>query len=228
MGTWVDATVIEGEVVYRREDDRRLAELLRPDREDDERPTRRRAMTRMTSDRVIDRRSTAGTPTQSTTTMPRTLAPIALAALLAATTAAATAAAPREAVAYRAATIHTGIGPPVHDAVLLVVDGRIAAVGPRGEVEVPETAAVVDLGPASVLIPGLVVAETGLGEVSSDDERALTPEVRAIDGFDPFADCDRVLAGGVTTVQLSPGRTRLMPGLGAVVKLDGKGAEARS
>ena len=85
----------------------------------------------------------------------------------------------------------------------------------------PETAQGRRPRPSAVLIPGLVAAETGLGVVSADDERALTPEVRAIDGFDPFADFEAPLSGGVTTVQLSPGRSRLMPGRGAVVKLAG-------
>ena len=133
----------------------------------------------------------------------------------------ATAAPPAETVAYRASRLWTGEGPPIKDAVLVVADGRVVAVGDRDEVEVPETAREVDLGSSAVLIPGLVAAETGLGAVRADDERALTPEVRAIDGFDPFAEFDGPLSGGVTSVQLSPGRSRLMPGRGAVVKLDG-------
>ncbi|MEW4570818.1 amidohydrolase family protein [Tautonia sp. JC769] len=133
-----------------------------------------------------------------------------------------------EVVAYRAARLWTGEGPPIVDAVLLVSEGRIVAVGPRTEVEVPETARRVDLGSSAVVIPGLVAAESGLGAVSGDDERALTPGVRAIDGFDPFADFDGPLSGGVTTVQLSPGRNRLMPGRGAVVKLAGVDTEART
>ncbi|WP_152051536.1 amidohydrolase family protein [Tautonia marina] len=133
-----------------------------------------------------------------------------------------------EVVAYRAAKLWTGDGPPIDDAVLLVADGRIVAVGQVADVEVPETARQVDLGPSSVVIPGLVAAESGLGVVSADDERALTPGVRAIDGFDPFDDFTGPLSGGVTTVHLSPGRNRLMPGRGAVVKLAGMDPEDRT
>ncbi|QDV34538.1 amidohydrolase family protein [Tautonia plasticadhaerens] len=147
--------------------------------------------------------------------------PLLLLIVVAALVPPATAAPPEEAVAYRASRLWTGDGPPIEDAVLVVADGRVVAVGDQAEVEVPETAREVDLGSSAVLIPGLVAAETGLGAVREDDERALTPEVRAIDGFDPFAEFDGPLSGGVTSVQLSPGRSRLMPGRGAVVKLDG-------
>jgi imidazolonepropionase-like amidohydrolase len=110
---------------------------------------------------------------------------------------------------------------------LVIQHGKVLAVGPRDQVEVPEDAEVQDLG-SSVLIPGLVIAETTLGEHGRDDERALTPEFRAIDGFDFYADYRTALAGGVTTVQIAPGSRRLMPGQGAVVKLAGDDPAART
>jgi imidazolonepropionase-like amidohydrolase len=128
---------------------------------------------------------------------------------------------------YKAARIWTGTGAPVANGVLVVRDGKVVAVGPRDKVTVPDDAEVHDLGTA-VLIPGLVIAETTLGEGGRDDERALTPEFRAIDGFDFYGDHSRSLSGGVTTVQIAPGSRRLMPGQGAVVKLAGDGPEART
>jgi len=122
--------------------------------------------------------------------------------------------------AYRAARVWPGNGPVIVDGVLVVRDGKIVAAGRRADVTVPADAIVHDLGDA-VIIPGLVVAETTLAEKGRDDLHTLTPEHRAIDGFDPFADYSTVLAGGVTTVQLSPGGKRLLPGQGAVVKLFG-------
>ena len=116
--------------------------------------------------------------------------------------------------------IWTGNGPAIANGVLVVRDGKIVAVGPRDKIAVPEGAEIHDLGQA-VLIPGLVIAETTLGERGQDDERALTPEFRAIDGFDFYGDYRGALSGGVTTVQISPGSRRLMPGQGAVVKLAG-------
>src|SRR5262249_50227561 len=70
---------------------------------------------------------------------------------------------------YKAARIWTGDGPPVANGVLVVRDGKVVAVGPRDKIAVPEEAEVHDLGPA-VLIPGLVIAETTLGERGRDDD----------------------------------------------------------
>jgi imidazolonepropionase-like amidohydrolase len=129
--------------------------------------------------------------------------------------------------AYKAARIWTGNGPPLQNAVLVVRDGKILAVGSQKDTAIPEDAEVHDLG-AAVLIPGLVVAETTLAERGRDDDRALTPEFRAIDGFDFYADYTPALSGGVTTVQVAPGTYRLMPGQGAVVKLAGEDPAART
>jgi imidazolonepropionase-like amidohydrolase len=129
--------------------------------------------------------------------------------------------------AYRARRIWTGDGPPIADGVLLVEQGKIKAVGPRGAVAAPPGTDVQDLGDA-VLIPGLVVAQTALAERGQDDEQAITPEVRASDGFDPYEDHAAIVAGGVTTVQLSPGARRLIPGQGAVVKLAGSDPAGRT
>jgi imidazolonepropionase-like amidohydrolase len=115
--------------------------------------------------------------------------------------------------AYKAARIWTGDGAPIANGVLVVRDGKVVAVGPRNRVTIPEDAEVHDLGLA-VLIPGLVIAETTLGEQGRDDDRALTPEFRALDGFDFYADYTPALSGGVTTVQIAPGNKRLMPGQG--------------
>jgi imidazolonepropionase-like amidohydrolase len=129
--------------------------------------------------------------------------------------------------AYRAARVWPGSGPAVADGVLVVRDGKVVAVGRRAEVAVPADAVVHDLGDA-VLIPGLVVAETTLADKGKEDLHALTPHHRAADAFDPYADYAAALAGGVTTVQVSPGNKRLMPGLGAVVKLAGEDPARRT
>jgi imidazolonepropionase-like amidohydrolase len=122
--------------------------------------------------------------------------------------------------AFRAARIWPGDGPVIADGILVVREGKVVGVGSRAQVAVPAGAISHDLGD-TVVIPGLVVAETVLAERGRDDVHTLTPQHRAIDGFDPYADYHSALAGGVTTVQLSPGGRRLLPGQGAVVKLFG-------
>jgi imidazolonepropionase-like amidohydrolase len=132
-----------------------------------------------------------------------------------------------EVVAYKASRIWPGDGPAIDRGVLVIRDGKIASVGSEAAMEIPAEAKVMDLG-SGVLIPGLVAAESGLGNVGIDDERTLTPEVRAIDGFNFFDDFQPALAGGVTTAQIGPGRDRLIPGRGAVVKLFGKSTANRT
>ena len=121
--------------------------------------------------------------------------------------------------AFEVGTLFPGNQEPITDAVLLVQDGKVIAAGNRDQVKIPARAVRHDLS-GSVVVPGFVIADSSIG-VSGDDERTLTPEVRAIDGFDVFADYSPYIAAGVTTVQISPGRQRLMPGQGAVVKLAG-------
>jgi imidazolonepropionase-like amidohydrolase len=114
----------------------------------------------------------------------------------------------------------SGDGSVLKDAAVLVVDGKVVAVGPRGTVEIPSGAMLHELGTVS-LVPGLVMAETTFSERGRDEEEAITPYIRAVDGFDYFGEYDSLLSVGITTIQLSPGSARLMPGQSAVVKLAG-------
>ncbi|MDP1563978.1 MAG: hypothetical protein Q8M16_21565 [Pirellulaceae bacterium] len=128
--------------------------------------------------------------------------------------------------AYRVAELWTGEGQRIPDAVLVVRNGKIESVGPFSSVVIPPDS-VVHEHRTLTMIPGMILAETSLAEGGADDEFAISPEVRAIDGFDFFAPQHESLAAGVTTVQLSPGLARLMPGQGSVVKLAGDDLEQR-
>jgi len=127
--------------------------------------------------------------------------------------------------AFFASQIWTGTGEPINDAVIVVEDGLIAAIGPRDSVEIPAIAKRHDFG-SQVLIPGLVIAQTNLGGTQAED-RTITPQIRSLDGFDFFADRDVYIENGITTVQVSPAQNRLMPGVGSVVKLVGEELDAR-
>ncbi len=117
----------------------------------------------------------------------------------------------------------------IEDGVLVVRGGKIAAVGPKGEVAVPEGIPVVD-GRGRTLLPGLVDPHSHMGvyawpevESNSDGNEAtdpIHPEVRAADSVnaeDPAFALAR--AGGVTTVMVLPGSANLIGGQAAILKL---------
>jgi imidazolonepropionase-like amidohydrolase len=121
-------------------------------------------------------------------------------------------------VAVKAGTIYPVSSAPIQDGIILIRDGKIEAVGK--DLTIPEGAEVID-GTNKVVIPGLIDAFTTLAEPTGDDEESVTPDIRAVDAFNFYGEYRRMLAGGVTTVYISPGQRRLVSGVGSVVKLAG-------
>ncbi len=120
---------------------------------------------------------------------------------------------------------------PVEGGIVLMVDGRIAAVG--ADVDIPAGAEVVDVT-GSVVMPGIVDAMSYYGLAAEDMNEVptpLTPELRIVEAFSPFgtfgsgeADEIRVrglLQGGVTAMYVGPGDATVVGGQGVVVKTAG-------
>lgn len=123
-------------------------------------------------------------------------------------------------------------GPPVDDGVVLVEDGRIAAVGTRGEVTLPEDVEVVD-GSGRWVLPGLVDAhvhlgvwEEGEGWAGIDGNEMTDPVMaaaRAIDAINPREQgFDDALGAGVTTVNVNPGSANPIGGQAVALKTYGR------
>ncbi|WP_134772701.1 amidohydrolase [Ornithinimicrobium flavum] len=121
---------------------------------------------------------------------------------------------------------------PVEDGTVLLRDGRIEAVGPRGEVEVPAEAEVVDVS-GGWLLPGLVDAhvhlgvwEEGEGWAGQDTNEMTDPVMaaaRAIDGINPREQgFDDALMGGITTVNVNPGSGNPIGGQAVALKTYGR------
>ncbi len=127
-------------------------------------------------------------------------------------------------VAVKAGTIYPVTSAPIKDGIVLIRDGKIEAVGK--DLEIPDDAEIIDAA-GKVVIPGLIDAFTTLAEPSRDDEESVTPDIRAVDAFNFYGKYRRMLAGGVTTVYISPGQRRLVSGLGSVVKLAGDSIAGR-
>jgi imidazolonepropionase-like amidohydrolase len=79
-------------------------------------------------------------------------------------------------VALRAARLIDGTGaPPINNAIIVVTDNRITAVGDANSVRIPSGAKVIDLGDVT-LLPGFIDAHTHLvGRVLGDPEGDTAP-----------------------------------------------------
>jgi imidazolonepropionase-like amidohydrolase len=129
-------------------------------------------------------------------------------------------------VVIRAGRVYTGSGEVLDRATIVVEKGRITALLATGAT-IPEGAQVIDAS-NEVVIPGLVEAHSSLADAGLDAEESVSPGVRAIDGFDFYASQRRLLAGGVTTLCITPGSQRLVSGRGAVVKTAGESPAERT
>ncbi|MBC8370979.1 MAG: amidohydrolase family protein [Planctomycetes bacterium] len=123
-----------------------------------------------------------------------------------------------DAQAYHAAVIHQPGSAPISDAYLVVNDGKV--VGVFSADELPALMPVVELGDAHIT-PGLIAADSTITGVSSQSDLSLAAHHFAFDNFNPWLDYSKVLEHGITTVYLSPDRSRLIGGRGAVVKTAG-------
>jgi len=138
---------------------------------------------------------------------------------------------PAKAFAVQAETLYTMAGKPIENGVVIVRDGKIAAVG---KVDVPEGLEVVR---AKVVTPGLIDAHatvglTGVLNVPHDQDQLeksspMQPELRALDAYhprDPLVEWVRGL--GVTTLHTGHGPGALISGQTMVIKTHGRSVDA--
>lgn len=112
-------------------------------------------------------------------------------------------------------------GEPVENGALLVVDGKIDAVGRRGKIDIPDDAEVIELDWGTVIMPGIVDTHSHIGEVSgADSSGPIQPEARAMDSVNVLSSgLKRALAGGITSVNIMPGSGHLISGQTVYLKL---------
>ena len=130
------------------------------------------------------------------------------------------------------AEIHPVEGEALDKGTLVWQRGRILDIGEAGKTLLPAGAEIID-GTGLVVTPGLIDAHTHIGileeihEYEGDDvnetgDSAVTPEMRAIDGINPydpgFMDA---LSGGVTAVMIAPGSANVIGGSVCIAKTAG-------
>jgi imidazolonepropionase-like amidohydrolase len=122
--------------------------------------------------------------------------------------------------AFTGATILPIADEAIENGVLVVEDQRILAVGPAGDVDIPDDAERVELEGA-VIMPGLVDTHSHIGGVAGGDASdPIQPAARVLDSIDVRdSGLDRARAGGITTANLMPGSGLLMSGQTLYVKL---------
>lgn len=110
-------------------------------------------------------------------------------------------------------------GEPLEDAVVLIRDGKIEAVGT--DLEIPVEAKVIDASD-KVVMPGFIDAHNASGMSQANERNSNVPFLSAVDSIDPilnyFEDCRR---HGITTAGVVPGNSTMIGGRGAVVKTAG-------
>ena len=121
-------------------------------------------------------------------------------------------------VAIKAGKILPISSEPIADGIILIREGKIAAIGPK--VAIPDDATVID-ATDRVAMPGLVDARA-LHPVRGDlneQSREITPGFHISLAIDPNdKELKHSLQSGTTTLYVPPGPNNLIAGLGAVVK----------
>jgi imidazolonepropionase-like amidohydrolase len=137
-------------------------------------------------------------------------------------------------IVFQNATLYTAVhDQPIPNGMIVVKDGKIEAIGTKGDVgPIPADAQFIDLDGA-VVIPGLVDTHSHIGVWSrpgvpansdlSETSGPVQPGVRALDAINPDDPGIRMaLAGGVTTANIMPGSANVIGGQTLYVKLRGR------
>ncbi|MDH3439902.1 MAG: amidohydrolase family protein [Gammaproteobacteria bacterium] len=132
-------------------------------------------------------------------------------------------------IAVRGERIYTAAGAVIENGVVIVRDGKIAAVGSSGEVSVPDGIDVLD---AAVVTPGLIDAHTVVGMVgylsqAGDQDylersAAIQPDLRAIDAYNAREPLVKWLRDfGITTIHSGHGPGETVSGQTLIAKTRG-------
>jgi len=124
----------------------------------------------------------------------------------------------------------------LENGVLLIQDGKIAALGTAASVKIPKDARVIDVT-GMTIYPGLIDSETHLGlieisaenmtndMVESSDE--ITPQMHVYDAFHAESELIPVTRlNGITNVIVAPDNADTLPGQDCFVQLSGQSATA--
>ncbi len=142
-----------------------------------------------------------------------------------------------EDLAVRGEIIYTMAGDPITDGVVLIRNGRIARIGPRSRIRVPDGVRMIE---AKVVTPGLIDVHSTIGlsgiyggregQVRDQDQleksAPLQPDLRPIDAYNAHEPLiEWVRNYGVTTMHTGHGPGAVISGRTLIVKTRGNNAE---
>ncbi len=133
-------------------------------------------------------------------------------------------------IAVRGEIVYPVAGDPITDGIVLVEDGRITAVGPAGDIDIPEGW---EVRRAAVVTPGLIDARATVGlsgQYNTDHDQdvlertePVQAQLRAIDAYNGRERLvDWVRSFGVTTVNTGHAPGQVVSGQTMVVKTSGR------
>ncbi len=136
---------------------------------------------------------------------------------------------PAQDIAVRGQMVYPVAGSPIENGVVVVRDGKIAAVGPAGSVRIPSGMEVLQ---AAVVTPGLIDARSVVGLAGylnqPDDQdqiehsEAIQPELRAIDAYNAREALVTWLRSfGVTTIHTGHAPGEIISGQTMITKTSG-------
>jgi imidazolonepropionase-like amidohydrolase len=114
-------------------------------------------------------------------------------------------------------------GDEIETGTLVIEKGKIVAVGPATEVQIPDDAEKIDVA-GKVIMPGLICTHSHIGGSGSlggaDGSGPIQPGVRIYDSLNVHdSGFKRAVAGGLTTLNIMPGSGHLISGQTVYVKL---------
>lgn len=128
--------------------------------------------------------------------------------------------------AVKAGKVITLAGEPIENGVIVIEGGRITAVGPQGEVQIPWDAEVIDQ-PGMVAFPGFVEPHVSRGIDRANETLDVAPFLNVADSIDPVNFYyEEALRNGILTINVQQGVQTVVAGQGMVVKPYGMTVES--
>ena len=110
----------------------------------------------------------------------------------------------------------------INHGIILVSDGKIEALGPQANIEIPKGYTLIDASDRWVT-PGIVEAHTHVGTEGgfNDMVTPINPELQIAECVNPEdISIEKAVTGGVTTIHTMPGSGTNLAGFSVIIKLD--------